>query len=117
MLTVEITSMPAASSSSMSCQRFSLRQPGHVGVRELVDERDLGRAGEHRVDVHLLERWPAVLDLLARDDLEVADLLARCAVAPWVSTKPTTTSVPRSWRRRPSLSIAKVLPTPGAAPR
>ena len=36
---------------------------------------------------------------------------------PCVSMKPTTTSVPRSWRRRPSLSIAKVLPTPGAAPR
>ena len=36
---------------------------------------------------------------------------------PWVSTMPTTTSVPRSWRRRPSLSIANVLPTPGAAPR
>ena len=28
MLTVEITSMPAASSSSTSCQRFSLREPG-----------------------------------------------------------------------------------------
>src|ERR1700674_469092 len=28
-----------------------------------------------------------------------------------------TTSVPRSFRRHPSLSMAKVLPTPGAAPR
>src|SRR3954447_16618338 len=36
---------------------------------------------------------------------------------PCVSMKPTTTSVPRSWRRHPSLSIANVLPTPGAAPR
>ena len=39
------------------------------------------------------------------------------AVRPWVSQKPTTTSVPRSARRRPSASIAMVLPTPGAAPR
>ncbi len=28
MLTAEITSIPAASSSSMSCQRFSFRLPG-----------------------------------------------------------------------------------------
>ena len=35
--------------------------------------------------------------------------------AAWLS--PTTTSVPRSCRRRPSLSMANVLPTPGAAPR
>ena len=36
---------------------------------------------------------------------------------PCVSTRPTTTSLPRARRRRPSPSIAKVLPTPGAAPR
>ena len=60
MLTVEITVMPAASSSSMSCQRFSLRHPGHVGVGELVDERDLRRSGEDGVDVHLLEHRASV---------------------------------------------------------
>ena len=42
-----------------------------------------------------------------------ASCAAVCA-RPCVSTTPTTTSVPRSARRRPSLSIAKVLPTPGA---
>jgi len=36
---------------------------------------------------------------------------------PCVSTRPTTTSVPRSRRRWASSSIATVLPTPGAAPR
>src|SRR5437868_7029015 len=36
---------------------------------------------------------------------------------PWVSTKPTTTSVPRAWRRPASFNIANVFPTPGAAPR
>jgi len=43
---------------------------GHVGMRELVDQRDLRLAGEHRVGVHLLERGAAVRQLLARDDLE-----------------------------------------------
>ena len=50
-----MTSMPASSSSSTSCQRLSLREPGHVGVRQLVDQRDLRAPGEHRVDVHLGE--------------------------------------------------------------
>ena len=45
-----------------------------VRVRELVDERDLGPAGEEGVDVHLLERCAAVLDDRTWDDLEVADL-------------------------------------------
>ena len=75
MLSVEITSMPASSSSSTSCQRFSLPRARDVGVRELVDEGDLGPAGEDRVDVHLLERRAAVVDAAARDDLEVAELL------------------------------------------
>ena len=46
---------------------------GDVGVRELVDEHDLGHAREHRVDIHLVEDGFAVGHLLARDDLEVAD--------------------------------------------
>ncbi len=46
----------------------------HVRVRELIDERYLRPPSDHRVDVHLLERDAAVLDLLAGDDLEVADL-------------------------------------------
>ena len=76
MLSVEITSMPASSSSSTSCQRFSLREPGHVRVRELVDERDLGPPGEDGVDVHLLERrCRGTRSLPAGNDLEVADLL------------------------------------------
>ena len=75
MLSVEITSMPASSSCSTSCQRFSCPAPGNVGVRELVDEHDVGAPGEHRVDVHLLELGAAVLDPPARDDLEVAELL------------------------------------------
>ena len=81
MFSVEMTSMPASSSSSTSSQRFSLPRAGNVRVRELVDERDLGTPREDRVDVHLLERRAAVLDRPARDDLEVADLLGRLRAA------------------------------------
>ena len=75
MFSVEITSIPAASSSSTSCQRFGLREPGRIRVRELVDEHLRGLAGEDGVDVHLLQRRAAVLDRPARDDLEPVDLL------------------------------------------
>ncbi len=43
---------------------------GDVGVGELVDERDRGRARQDRVDVELLERGTAVVERAARDDLE-----------------------------------------------
>ena len=55
MLTVVITSMPASSSSSMSSPALGVARPGHVGVGQLVDERHLGPAGQHGVDVDLLE--------------------------------------------------------------
>ena len=50
-------------------------QAGHVGVGELVDERHLGSAGHHGVDVHLLDRRAAVGHRPAGHDLEVGDLL------------------------------------------
>ena len=43
---------------------------GHVRVRELVDQRDLGLAGQHGVEVHLLERRAAVGDPGPGDDLQ-----------------------------------------------
>ncbi len=55
MLTVVMTSMPAASSSSTSSHRLSVAAAGHVRVGQFVDERHGGSAGEHRVDVELLE--------------------------------------------------------------
>ena len=73
MLTLEITSIPAASSSATSCQRLALPRARHVGVGELVDERDLGPAGQHRVEVHLLERRAPVGDPGPRDDLQAVD--------------------------------------------
>ncbi len=45
----------------------------HVGVRELVDERDLRLAGEDGIDVHFLELDTAILDDAQRHGLEVAD--------------------------------------------
>ena len=100
-MTVEITSMPASSSSSTSCHRFSLREPGHVGVGELVDQRDLGRAGDApRRRPSPRTSAPRYVDRAAGHDLEVARSAPRCSARPWVSTNPTTTSVPRLARRR-----------------
>ena len=45
----------------------------HVGVREFVDERDLRRAPEHGVEVHLLERRAPVLAPQSRHDLEALE--------------------------------------------
>ncbi len=44
--------------------------PGRIRVGELVDERELGRAREHGVAIHLLELQLAVLRAHPRHDLE-----------------------------------------------
>ena len=49
---------------------------GRVGVRQLVDDDDLGMPGEHRVDVELGQRHAAVGDLPARQDLQALQLLS-----------------------------------------
>ncbi len=46
-----------------------------VGVRQLVDECDLRSAGEHGVEIHLLEGGAAVGDPGARHDLKTLDQL------------------------------------------
>src|SRR5262245_9007663 len=53
---------------------LSVTRAGNVRVRELVDDRDLRVARDDRVDVHLLERHTAILDLLTRNDFDVANL-------------------------------------------
>src|ERR1700690_811554 len=45
-----------------------------VGVRELIDQHDRGLAFEDCVEIHFLEGLAAVLDLVPRDDREVAQL-------------------------------------------
>ncbi|HXY27583.1 MAG TPA: hypothetical protein VEH82_04820 [Acidimicrobiales bacterium] len=52
-------------------------RPRDVGVGQLVDQHHLRLAVEHAVEVHLLPRRAAVLDPLARDHREIADLLER----------------------------------------
>ena len=53
------------------------RRPGHVGVGELVDQRDRRLAREDGVGVHLLDDDAAVLDPAARHDLEAVEQLDR----------------------------------------
>ena len=72
-----MTSMPASSSSSTSCQRFGVAAARDVGVRELVDERQLRPPREECVEVHLLEDRVPVGDGRAGHDLESADLIGR----------------------------------------
>ena len=86
MLSVEMTVMPASRSASTSSQRFSCREPGHVGVGELVDEGDRGPAREDRVDVHLLEGRAAVLDAALRGTTSRPSSCAAVFGRPWVST-------------------------------
>ena len=44
-----------------------------VGVRELVDEHDLRPSCDDRVDVHFVERLPAIGDASPRNDLEALE--------------------------------------------
>ena len=92
-------------------------RPRHVGVRELVDQRHRSGAGQQPVEVHLLERRRPGARRRARGSTSSPSTISAVCSRPWVSTRPTTTSVPRASRRRPSSSMATVLPTPGAAPR
>ena len=61
MFTVEMTSMPASSSSSTSCHRFSLRDPGTFVWASSSTSATSG-ASEDGVEVHLLEGLVAVVD-------------------------------------------------------
>ena len=82
MLTVVMTSMPASSSSSTSCQRFSWRLPGTLVWASSSTSATAGSAGEDRVDVHLLERrCRGSRRCAAGHDLEVAELRLRLGPA------------------------------------
>ena len=60
MLTVEMTSIAGVEQFLDVLPALLVARTGHVGVRELVDQGDLAAAGEHRVQVHLLEGGAAV---------------------------------------------------------
>ncbi len=75
MLTVVITSIPASSSSSTSCQRFSLREPGTFVWAYSSTSATAGaraRTASTSISSKSAPRWD---EHAARDDLEIADLL------------------------------------------
>ena len=89
-----------------------------VGVRELVDERDLGRAGEDRVDVHLLEARVRGTRCVRRGTTSRSPICAAVfGAAVGLDEADHDVGAAAASAALPSLSIAKVLPTPGAAPR
>ncbi len=93
-----------------------VRRAGHVRVRQLVDEDHLrarAMTASRSISSNDASRWTSV----RRGTTSRSSSCAAVKSRPCVSTYPTTTSAPRSRRRRPSPSIAHVLPTPGAAPR
>ena len=115
-LQVLITSMPASRISSMSCQRFSRGEPGTLVCASSSTMATCGwRAITASVSISSMTT--------PRYSMRRRGICSRPASSsavcgrPWVSTNPTTTSVPRSSRRCASSSIRKVLPTPGAMPR
>ena len=113
-LTVLSTSIPASSKRLDVLPALVVRSgPGDVGVRQLVDEHELRvtRAGWRRDPSPRTARRGRRRSCAGRSAGRAA--VPRCAARPCVSTKPTTTSVPRSARRLPSSSMSKVLPTPG----
>ena len=70
MLTVEITSIPAVEHLVDVLPALLVARFRDVRVRELVDQRQLRRPADDRVDVHLLELEPAVARAQARHLLE-----------------------------------------------
>ena len=94
MLTVEITSMPASSRASTSCQRFALREPGALvwassstratcGCRASTASRSISSS----VDAAVRRPRGAGRPRAPR-------ACAAVAARPWVSTTATTTSLP-----------------------
>ena len=75
MFRVEMTSIPAASSSSTSCAALLVARTGTLVCASSSTSATAGRAGEDRVDVHLFERRTSVLEPRgARRLFEFADL-------------------------------------------
>ncbi len=92
MLSVEMTSMPASSSSSTSCQRFSLREPGTFVCASSSTRATCGRRASTAsisISSNVVPRYST-----RRRGMTSSRPPARpSARRPCVSTKPTTTSV------------------------
>ncbi len=68
----------------------------HVRVSQLVDERPPPAAGQHRIDVDLGRTARRDSSTSRRGTTSSPSSCATGRGRPWVSTKPTTTSVPRA---------------------
>ena len=96
------TSMPAASSSSISCQRLGWRLPGMLVWAYSSTSSRPGLRRQRRVDVEFMQHAVAIDDRLARQHLEPVEQRLGF-LRPWVSTRPATTSRPLAFsvaRRR-----------------
>ena len=87
-----------------------------VRVRELVDQRELGPARDHGVDVHLLELERPVLRRAGAARPRALRRARSSRGGRAARDSRSTTSRPLSCACRPSRSIRYVLPTPAAIP-
>ena len=115
MLTVVMTSMPASSSASTSCQRFSLRRsPGTLVWASSSTSTTSGCRARTASTSISVEGGAAVGRPARAARPRGPRACAAVCGRPWVSTKPTTTSVPRS---TPALALVehrvRSCPTPG----
>ena len=78
MLTVEMTSMPASSSSSMSCQRLALREPGTLVWASSSTSATSGLRARTASTSISVKVGAAVGHRPARDDLQVRRAARRC---------------------------------------
>ena len=112
-LMVVMTSMPASSRSTTSCQRFSCVHPGMFVWASSSTRATCGRramTANRSISLNHMPRY-----FMQRRGTVSRPLAAFCvALRPWVSNRAMTTSLPSSTSRLPSDSIAYVLPTPGA---
>jgi hypothetical protein len=85
----------------------ALRIPaaGNMGVRQLVDEGNLGPAGENGVRVHLIGGDPAILLPAPRDDFQPVGKPGNLGTAVGFQQSPMTISIPSFLNRRPSSKI------------
>ena len=79
---------------------FLVARSRDVGVREFVDEGDLGSTGQDGIDVHVVKNGALVLAAAARHDLEASEesLRVRPSVAlarrQWPSFRPSSGAPP-----------------------
>ena len=108
--------MPASSSSSTSCQRLAWREPGALVWASSSTSRRPGLPGQRGVEIELLRVGAVVLDRLPGVDLQPLDQPRGLRAAVGLDEADESTSSPSgAWRA--ASSMAKVLPTPGAAPK